>query len=173
MDSTQNPKWGIKSFAEMFDVTPRTIRFYEDKGLLSPTRTNGVRVFGLQDRLRFEKIMLGKRVGFSLEDIRSVFDITDGTVSDRSEILRRKANFEAVVSGLAKRRRDLDTLHADMTNVINIADEALNVSTQTDDVADLASRYQAAFETMTTGNAIDFQPGQTPDTLSKPNLTPL
>jgi len=69
--------------------------------------------------------MRGKRLGFSLEDIRAVFDMTDGVVTDRAEIQRRKENFQAVVDSLAERRRDLDILHGDMTEVIAIADEAL------------------------------------------------
>jgi DNA-binding transcriptional MerR regulator len=149
-------KWGIKVFADMFGVTPRTIRFYEDKGLLAPQREGGIRTFGPRDRLRFEKIMRGKRLGFSLDDIRAVFDITDGNVTDRAEIARRKANFEAVVASLAERRRDLDILHADMTEVITIADEALQSAPGSGTVADLAARYQAAFDASTTGHPIDF-----------------
>jgi len=169
MTDTQYQKWGIKTFAEMFSVTPRTIRFYEDKGLLTPERSNGVRVFGPRDHLRFEKIMRGKRLGFSLEDIRAVFDITDGVVSDRNEILRRKANFEAVVAGLAKRRQDLEILHADMTEVINIANDALNNAPESENVADLAARYQAAFDTTTTGHPIDFLSETPPNIRPKPN----
>jgi DNA-binding transcriptional MerR regulator len=159
MKQDQHPKWGIKAFAEIFSVTPRTIRFYEDKGLLTPRREGGIRVFGPLDQLRFEKIMRGKRLGFSLEDIRAVFDITDGVVTDRAEVARRKANFQAVVAGLAERRRDLDILHADMTEVIEIADEALATTPNSDNVADLAARYQAAFDTTTTGHPIDFLSG--------------
>ncbi len=169
MENAAQQKWGIKVFADMFSVTPRTIRFYEDKGLLTPGREGGVRVFGPRDRLRFEKIMRGKRMGFSLEDIRSVFDITDGVVTDRAEVLRRKTNFEAVVAGLAERRRDLDILHADMTEVIEIADEALSTTPDNDNVADLAARYQAAFDATTTGNPIDFMSGPSPDVKPKPS----
>jgi len=147
----------------MFAVTPRTIRFYEDKGLLMPKRESGVRIFDTRDKLRFEKIMRGKRLGFSLEDIRAVFDMTDGIVTDRAEIQRRKDNFQAVVDGLAERRMDLDILHADMTEVISIADEALSTTPDTENVADMAARYQAAFDTTTTGHPIDFTSGQTLD----------
>jgi len=156
MTKAQHQKWGIKAFAEIFSVTPRTIRFYEDKGLLAPTRESGVRVFNNVDHNRFEKIMRGKRLGFSLEDIRAVFDITDGLVSDRAEIIRRKENFQAVVDSLEERRRDLDILHADMTEVIAIADEAVAQTPDAQNVADLAARYEAAFDTTTTGHSIDF-----------------
>ena len=167
METVRNHRWGIKAFAEIFGVTPRTIRFYEDKGLLAPKRERGMRTFGPRDHLRFEKIMRGKRLGFSLEDIRSVFDITDGVVTDRAEVMRRKANFQAVVAGLADRRRDLDILHSDMTEVISIADEALRASPKSDTVAELAARYNAAFDMMVTGNPIDFLPGNPPNTRNK------
>jgi len=162
MTQDTEQKWGIKVFADMFGVTPRTIRFYEDKGLLNPRREGGVRIFGSRDYRRFEKIMRSKRLGFSLQDIRSVFDITDGIVTDRAEVLRRKTNFEAVVASLADRRRDLDILHADMSEVIAIAEEALANTPDDDNVADLAARYQAAFDTATTGNPIDFDLGLSP-----------
>ena len=48
-DNARASSWGIREFAEMFDVTPRTIRFYEDKGLLTPARHAGARVFGAED----------------------------------------------------------------------------------------------------------------------------
>lgn len=166
MTSTDEHKWGIKVFADMFGVTPRTIRFYEDKGLLKPRRESGVRIFGVRDRLRFEKIMRGKRLGFSLEDIRAVFDITDGVVKDRVEVARRQANFQAVLDGLEERRRDIEILHKDMTEVISIAQDALASEPGSGTVADLAARYQAAFEATVTGNPIDFMSGL-PDTHSK------
>ena len=159
MEITENQKWGIKTFAEIFSVTPRTIRFYEDKGLLTPTRESGVRIFTPRDRLRFEKIMRGKRLGFSLQDIRAVLDITDGVVTDRAEILRRKNNFQAILDGLAERRRDLDILHRDMTEVISIAEEALASEPGSGTIADLAARYQAALDEAVTGNPIDFLSG--------------
>jgi len=107
--------------------------------------------------------MRGKRLGFSLEDIRAVFDITDGVVTERAEIERRKANFQAVVDSLTERRQDLDILHADMTEVIAIADDALISQAGQDNVADLAARYQSAFDTTTTGHPIDFLSGPSPD----------
>jgi len=138
MTKLQPQKWGIKAFAEIFGVTPRTIRFYEDKGLLTPKRENGVRVFNARDHIRFEKIMRGKRLGFSLEDIRSVFEITDGVVTGRAEIMQRKEAFQTVLDGLTDRKRDLDILHADLTEVIAIADEAVASGQGEGDVADLA-----------------------------------
>ncbi len=160
MSTTLRQKWGIRDFANMFGVTPRTIRFYEDKGLLSPMREGGIRVFSLREKTRFEKIMRGKRLGFSLDDIRAVFDVTDGLIKDRSELLRRKENFENVLAGLAKRREDLRVLSKDMLDVISIAEEYLGqTSDEQIDVAELAARYQAAFDETMTTNPIDYMSG--------------
>jgi len=160
MSTVLSQKWGIRAFADMFGVTPRTIRFYEDKGLLSPKREGGIRVFSIREKTRFEKIMRGKRLGFSLDDIRAVFDVTDGLIKDRSELLRRKENFENVLASLAKRREDLRILSKDMHDVISVAKDYLAQETDDEiDVIELAARYQAAFnETMTT-NPIDFMSG--------------
>ena len=145
MDITQNSKWGIKSFAEMFDVTPRTIRFYEDKGLLTPTRTNGVRVFSLHDRMRFEKIMRGKRLGFTLDDIKEVLEVTDGKVTELNELLRRRKNFETVINSLQRRREDVDQLANDMAEICNVIDNYVKDAANRDDVFDLAKAYEAKF----------------------------
>lgn len=149
-------QWGIKAFADMFGVTPRTIRFYEDKGLLSPRRESGVRVFGPRDRQRFDAIMRGKRLGFSLDDIKAVFDVTNGKITDRTELLRRRQNFEAVTQGLARRRDDLQRLAQDMKQVIDIIDEFLQTAEDTNDVSTLAERYQAAFDQTLTTNPYEF-----------------
>jgi DNA-binding transcriptional MerR regulator len=140
-------EWGIRDFAEMFGVTPRTVRFYEDKGLLQPERDGQTRRFGPRQHARFERILRGKRLGFSLDDIRAVFDVMEGRISDQKELHRRRNNFQGVIDGLAERRRDLQLLEADMTEIVSVIDEHLsqNPDVETTDVAQLAARYQAAF----------------------------
>jgi DNA-binding transcriptional MerR regulator len=65
----------ISELAREFDVTPRALRFYEDKGLLSPTRDGLNRVYSATDRVRLKLILQGKSVGFSLSDIREMLDL--------------------------------------------------------------------------------------------------
>jgi len=155
--------WGIRDFAAMFEVTPRTIRFYEDKGLLSPKRDKNARIFGPLDYARFEKIMRAKRLGFTLDDIKEVLDVTDGHVKSRSELLRRKGNFEKVIRTLQLRRKDIDQLSRDMTeicDVINRNVEAIDETTGDKSVFDLASAYEAKFRQ----NLVDdFAPDMTSD----------
>ena len=67
--------YGIAALAREFDVTTRTIRFYEDKGLLSPARNGQRRIYASRDRVRLRLIMRGKRLGFSLDEIRQMIDL--------------------------------------------------------------------------------------------------
>ena len=69
--------YGIAELAREFGVTTRTIRYYEDKGLLSPRRKGQRRVYAPRDRVRLRLIMRGKRLGFSLDEIRELIDLYD------------------------------------------------------------------------------------------------
>ncbi|MGB6230913.1 MAG: MerR family transcriptional regulator [Litorimonas sp.] len=144
---TESDRWSIREFAEMFGVTPRTVRFYEDKGLLSPERNGQSRTFHPRDYARFERILRGKRLGFSLDDIRAVFDVLEGRIEDTKELRRRRDNFQAVIDGLEDRRRDVDLLARDMGEIVAVIDAHLEDSDGVgdDDVSNLADRYQAAF----------------------------
>lgn len=79
--------YGIAELAREFDVTTRTIRFYEDKGLLAPLREGQRRVYAPRDRVRLRLIMRGKRLGFSLQEIRQLIDLYD---VDPSEVTQLK-----------------------------------------------------------------------------------
>ncbi|MEL7278065.1 MAG: MerR family transcriptional regulator, partial [Pseudomonadota bacterium] len=71
---------GLKTISEMcadFDVTARTLRFYEAKELLSPIREGSRRLFTKRDRARLKLILMGKRFGFSLEEIRQLLNLYD------------------------------------------------------------------------------------------------
>jgi len=67
----------IREMCEAFDVTPRTLRFYESKELLSPIRKGQRRLFTRRDRARLKLILRGKRFGFSLEELRQLLDLYD------------------------------------------------------------------------------------------------
>lgn len=140
--------WTIREFADMFGVTTRTVRFYEDKGLLSPERIGQSRTFHPQDRAKFERILRGKRLGFSLDDMRAVFNVLEGRITDASELRRRRDNFQAVIDGLADRRRDVEQLAEDMSEIVAVIDAHLedNSDVTNQDVSTLADRYQAAFK---------------------------
>ena len=141
-----NASWGIREFAEMFDVTPRTIRFYEDKGLLKPARHAGARVFNKQDYVRFEHIMRAKRIGFTLDDIKQVLDVTDGHITDRVELLRRKKNLEAVIHTLKRRLEDINVISKNMTEICTVIAQNVENTPDSEGVFDLAAAYDAKFK---------------------------
>ena len=69
--------YGIADLAREFDVTTRTLRFYEDEGLIAPARKGQRRIFSQRDRVRLKLILRGKRLGFSLGEIREIIDLYD------------------------------------------------------------------------------------------------
>ncbi len=78
----------ISALATEFNVTTRTIRFYEDKGLLAPTRNGRNRVYSKRDRTRLKLVLRGKRLGFSLDETREIIDLYDGQASgERQQLL--------------------------------------------------------------------------------------
>ncbi len=67
----------IGELAREFDITPRSIRFYEEQGLLSPMRTGQNRIYNNKDRVRLKLILRGKRLGFSLAEVKTLFELYD------------------------------------------------------------------------------------------------
>lgn len=108
---TQRDPQRIYSIAELareFGITARTIRFYEDEGLIKPRRQGLTRIYSAGDRTRLSWILRGKRLGFSLAEIRELLDLyqVDRTgVQQLRELLRRS---RLHIDDLQRRRRDLD-----------------------------------------------------------------
>ena len=100
--------YSIAELSREFAITPRTIRFYEDEGLIKPRRQGLTRLYSAGDRTRLSWILRGKRLGFSLSEIRELLDLyqVDRTgVQQLRELLRRS---RLHVAELERRRRDLD-----------------------------------------------------------------
>lgn len=83
----------VTRLADELGVTPRTIRFYEDKGLITPRRAGVTRVYTHRDRARMKLIMRGKRLGFSLRDIREFLDLYD---ADPAQLAQMRKLLRAV-----------------------------------------------------------------------------
>ncbi|APX10804.1 MerR family transcriptional regulator [Tateyamaria omphalii] len=78
----------IREMCDAFDVTPRTLRFYEAKELLFPQRVGQKRLFTKRDRARLKLILRGKRFGFSLEEIRQLLDLYDMGDQQQTQLAR-------------------------------------------------------------------------------------
>src|SRR5690554_8102312 len=83
IESHMSRTYSISELASEFDVTTRSIRFYEDQGLLHPTRRGQTRIYSSKDRVRLKLILRGKRLGFSLAETRELFDLWDETLSGK------------------------------------------------------------------------------------------
>jgi DNA-binding transcriptional MerR regulator len=120
--------YSIGDLSREFGVTTRTIRFYEDQGLLSPTRNGQNRIYQARDRVRLKLILRGKRLGFSLKEINkliALYDAPEGEAGQlrsfmekirarRTELLTQKDDIEHVLDELdTLERRCADLLEAE------------------------------------------------------------
>lgn len=105
---SRDQTWTIREIAQEFDVTHRTVRHYEELGLISPERRGTVRVYHRRDRTRLGLILRGKRLGFPLEEIRTIIDLYDAPRGRRSQLEYVLAQIDERRADLEQRRRDLD-----------------------------------------------------------------
>jgi DNA-binding transcriptional MerR regulator len=99
--------YSISELAQEFGVTTRTIRFYEDQGLLSPTRAGATRVFSNRDRVRLKLALRGKRLGFSLAEIRELFALYDVSRDEKKQLEEFLARLERRRALLEQQREDI------------------------------------------------------------------
>ena len=104
------PHYTISQLAEEFQVTTRTIRHYEDEGLLSPQREGTNRLFSNRDRVRLKLALRGKRLGFSLADIRELFNLYDLARDEKQQWHEFLAKLERRRTMLEQQREDIDVM---------------------------------------------------------------
>ncbi|GAA0608125.1 MerR family DNA-binding transcriptional regulator [Kribbella sandramycini] len=109
--------WTIAELATEYDVTLRTIRFYEDRGLLTPERRGTVRVYHPRDRVRLALILRGKRLGFSLDEIATIVDMYDTAPGEEGQLVYLLAQIAHRRADLEQRRADLEQTLTDLAEV--------------------------------------------------------
>jgi DNA-binding transcriptional MerR regulator len=109
--------WTIAELADEFGITHRTIRFYEDRGLLAPGRQGNRRLFGPRERVRLELILRGKRLGFALQEIRRIVDMYDQDPGESGQLRYLVEQIEVRRAELEQRRRDIATTLAELDQV--------------------------------------------------------
>lgn len=106
--SHEDGTFSIAALASEYEVTPRTIRHYEDLGLLSPERRGTARVFHQRDRVRLALILRGRRIGFSLDEISTIVNMYDEQPGEAGQLNYLIAQIGVRRADLEQRRRDID-----------------------------------------------------------------
>ena len=115
----------IREMCSAFDVTARTLRFYESRELLSPIRQGSKRLFTRRDRARLKLILRGKRFGFRLEELRQLLDLYEIDDGQRTQLRQAHAIAVDRLADLKRRRAELDLAIRDLGDQIDHVAEAL------------------------------------------------
>lgn len=119
--------YSISDLASEFDVTTRSIRFYEDQNLLFPTRKGQTRIYSGPDRVRLKLVLRGKRLGFSLAEIREIFELWDESTTGSmkqlellmTKIQQKKAALEQQLKDIAMLQLELDSAESRCQDAMN------------------------------------------------------
>lgn len=109
MTSASSDLLSVTELADELGITPRAIRFYETKGLIKPQRAGTTRVYTHRDKARMQLILRGKRLGFTLADIKEYLDIYDIDPSQTQQIKLLLDKVERRIDELEQQREDLET----------------------------------------------------------------
>jgi DNA-binding transcriptional MerR regulator len=119
-----NRTFTIRQLTKEFSVTARTLRFYEDEGLISPERRGQTRIYSVKDRARIILILRGRRLGFSLAEIREYLELYDQNLNVRQlEHARRK--FEERIAAFERQKVDIDVAISELRHSIAEVDQRL------------------------------------------------
>ena len=100
--------YSISDLAQEFNLTTRAIRFYEDEGLLQPGRSGRRRVYGTRDRVRLKLILRGKRLGFSLSEVRDIIEMYDLDSGETGQLRYFLEQIQQRRKALEQQRHDID-----------------------------------------------------------------
>jgi DNA-binding transcriptional MerR regulator len=114
--------YSVTELAAELGATPRALRFYEDKGLISPQRAGNTRVYTHRDRGRLMLILRGKRLGFSLREVRDWLDLYDLDPNQIAQTTRLRGKVRARIAALEAQRADLNATLAELRDILQQAD---------------------------------------------------
>ena len=112
--------FSIGDLAREFGVTLRALRFYEAKGLLHPRRRGPSRIYSRRDRARLKLVLLGKRVGFSLREIREMLDLYELKNGEVTQLRFAAEKFRAQIKRFEAQRADIDLAIEDLTRTYQV-----------------------------------------------------
>lgn len=120
----------IGELAKEFDITARAIRFYEDKGLISPQREGQRRLYRRRDRARLRLIMRGRRLGFSLREIRETFDLYEQVHGESKQLHYYLQVLQEKREQLLQQRKDVDDALAELEESYAVCQQLLEERNQ-------------------------------------------
>jgi DNA-binding transcriptional MerR regulator len=123
---TGERNFGIGELAGEFGITSRTLRLYEEEGLLDPQRDGTRRIYNERNRVRLRLILRGKRLGWSLSEIRESFDLYDSSHDESAQLESMLGKLEQRRATLIAQRSDIDSALQDLERVENNARRALH-----------------------------------------------
>ncbi|SEL53024.1 DNA-binding transcriptional regulator, MerR family [Colwellia chukchiensis] len=125
MSDKNQATYAIGELAKEFDITTRSIRFYEDQGLLTPRRKGQTRIYNQRDRVRLKLILRGKRLGFSLAETGRLFELYD---ADKTSVTQLKTIMDLIANkknDLNQQLEDIQAVLIELTGLENNCQQAL------------------------------------------------
>ena len=123
---TPMPTYTIRDLAEEFDITTRTLRFYEEKGMLSPHRQGLLRIYNAGDRTRLKLILRGKRLGLDLQESSEIIAMYNPSTNNQQQLKALLAKIEEKKTQLVRQQEDLDAMFEDLKLWEKNCNEALS-----------------------------------------------
>ena len=115
----------IGDLAKEFDVSLRTLRFYEDKNLIHPRRDGVTRIYSRRDRARLKLVLMGKRVGFSLKEIKEMLDLYDLKDGQSTQLKVSLKRFNEQIALLEKKKQDVEQAIGELSQTVMIVEGML------------------------------------------------
>lgn len=122
--------FSMTQLSREFDLTSRAIRYYEQEGLISPSRRGRTRVFSLRDRTRLRLINRGRRLGFSIAEIREILDLYDSAAGERGQLVHFVRKIRERRASLEVQRRDIDAILEELDRVEAACLDQIEVGTR-------------------------------------------
>lgn len=121
-----NKTYTISELAQEFGVTTRTIRFYEEKGLVQPLREGQKRLYSPADRVRIKLILRGKRIGMTLQESVELIDMYDPSRNNTQQLNSLTQTISVRRATLLQQKKDIDEMLAGLDEVQDLCEKALD-----------------------------------------------
>lgn len=116
----------IGDLSREFGVTLRTLRFYEDKGLLNPKRQGMTRIYNRRDRARLKLVLMGKKVGFSLVEIKEMLDLYDLKDGQETQLKVALEKFQNQIDVLKQQKQDIEQAIDELSRTMDVVSGMLD-----------------------------------------------